>query len=139
MLDSQEDQLIHSAARRLKGRERRLFITEMTIELCEGNARLSESRFRWRQETANTGMQELPEGIVIERAPAGGRSNWEHRHPQLGADIRAIVEPTTQTDPKLRSSRRYTNPSAGKVRKALIEEKALAPRMCRPSARCGTS
>jgi hypothetical protein len=38
----------------------------------------------------------------------------------LAADIRAIVEPHTQADPELKSSRLYTNLSAAEVRRALI-------------------
>ena len=37
-------------------------------------------------------------------------------------DIRAIVEPHTQADPELKSSRRYTNLSAAEVRHALIDK-----------------
>ena len=33
------------------------------------------------------------------------------------------MEPKTQTDPELKSTRRYTNLSAGEVRKALIDQK----------------
>jgi hypothetical protein len=123
LFQSQEDQLIRSAARRLKGRERRLFIAEVTIELCDGSTRVSEDRFGWGRQTASKGMQELREGVVIERAPGGGRRSWEQRDPQLAADIRQIVEPKTQTDPELKSSRRYTNLSAAEVREALIEQK----------------
>jgi len=123
LFQSQEDQLIRSAARRLKGRQRRLFIAEVTVELCDGSARVSEDRFGWGRETASKGMQELREGVIIRRAPGGGRPSWEQRDPQLAADIREIVEPKTQTDPELKSSRRYTNLSAAEVRKALIEEK----------------
>jgi hypothetical protein len=123
LFESQEDQLIRSAARRLKGRERRLFIAEVTIELCDGSERVSEDRFGWGRETASKGMQELREGVVIERAPGGGRPSWEQRDPQLAADIREIVEPKTQTDPELKTSRRYTNMSAAEVREALIEDK----------------
>ena len=123
LFDSHEDQLLRSAARRLKGRERRLFIAEVTVELCDGSARVSEGRFGWGRETASKGMQELREGAVIQRAAGGGRPSWEQRNPQLAADIREIVEPKTQTDPELKTSRRYTNLSAGEVRKALIEDK----------------
>jgi len=120
---SQEDRLIRSAARRLKGHQRRLFIAEVTVELCDGNARLSETRFGWGRETANKGIEELHQDVFLKRAPGGGRPRWEERNPQLAADIRAIVEPKTQTDPELKSTRRYTNLSAGEVRKALLEQK----------------
>jgi hypothetical protein len=122
LLQSQEDQLIRSAARRLKGHQRRLFIAEVTIELCDGNARFSETRFGWGRETANKGMQELRKDVPLERAAGGGRPRWEEQNPALAADIRAIVEPKTQTDPELKSTRRYTNLSAAEVRKALIEQ-----------------
>ena len=100
-----------------------MFIAEVTVELCDGSARVSEGRFGWRRETASKGMRELREGAVIQRAAGGGRPSWEQRNPQLAADIREIVEPKTQTDPELKTSRRYTNLSAAEVRKALIEEK----------------
>ena len=60
LFESPEDELIRSAARRLKGRERRLFIAEVTIELCEGSARLSEARFGWGRETASKGNPGKP-------------------------------------------------------------------------------
>jgi hypothetical protein len=40
----------------------------------------------------------------------------------LAADIRVIVEPHTQADPELKTSRRYTNLSAAEVRQALIDK-----------------
>ncbi len=119
----EHDKLIRSAARRLTGHDRRLFIAEVTIELCDGHARLSESRFGWGRETANKGMQELREGVFLEPAAGGGRPRWEDRNPQLAVDIRSVVEPKTQTDPELKSARRYTNLSSGEVRKALMEQK----------------
>ena len=122
-VSKEHDKLIRSAARRLKGHDRRLFIAEVTIELCDGNVRLSESRFGWGRETANKGLLELREGVVLEPVAGGGRPRWEDRNPQLATDIRATVEPKTQTDPELKSTRRYTNLSAGEVRKALIEQK----------------
>jgi hypothetical protein len=39
----------------------------------------------------------------------------------LAIDIRRIVEPHTQSDPELKSERRYTNMSAQEVRVALKE------------------
>ena len=127
LFESQEDQLIRSAARRLKGRERRLFIAEVTIELCDGSARVSEDRFGWGRQTASKGMQELREGVVIRRAPGGGRPSWEQRDPQLAADIREIVEPKTQTDPELKTSRRYTNKGHRGVRPCLRFSRIVRP------------
>src|SRR3954470_2319959 len=47
----------------------------------------------------------------------------EVKDPQLAADIRAVVEPHTQADPELKSSRRYTNLSAKDVLEALKGQK----------------
>src|SRR5260370_41689691 len=56
----------------------------------------------------------------LENFAARRRHTWEERNPQLAADIQAIVEPKTQADPELKSSRRYTNLSAKEVREALL-------------------
>lgn len=116
--------LIRSAARRLTGHQRRLFIAEVTLALCEGNPRLSERRFGWGRNTAATGIQELQQGIrCLENFSARGKVRSEDKQPQLKSDIQAIVEPQTQADPELQSPRRYTNLTAAEVRTALIEQK----------------
>jgi Rhodopirellula transposase DDE domain len=122
-LDS-SDRLIVVAAKALTGHKRRLFIAEVTLTLCAGNARRSEERFGWGRATAAQGLRERASGVrCLENFAARRRRSWEERHPQLAADIQAIVEPKTQADPELKSSRRYTNLSAGEVRQALIAQK----------------
>src|ERR1700679_1321375 len=118
------DRLIVVAAKALTGHKRRLFIAEVTLALCEGNVRRSEERFGWGRGTAEQGLRERASGVrCLENFAARRRPSWEERHPQLAADIQAIVEPKTQADPELKSSRRYTNLSAKEVRRALIEMK----------------
>jgi transposase len=115
------DALLCSGARRLSGHRRRLFMAEVATELCDSNARQAEERFGWGRETVSKGLQELRSGIrCLENFPARGRQRSEDKNQQLAADIRAIVEPHTQTDPELKSSRRYANLSAEEVRDALI-------------------
>jgi len=117
------DALIRSAARRLKGHQRRLFLAEVATQLCEGSARQAERRFGWGRETVEKGLREARGGIrCLENFAAKGRQRSEAKNPQLAADIRAIVEPHTQADPELKSSRRYTNLSAAEVRRALIDK-----------------
>lgn len=116
----QYESLIRSAARRLKGHERRLFQAEVTTALCGGNPRAAESRFGWGREAVACGMKEASSGIrCVEDFSAKGSRPSEEKDPQLAADIRAIVEPHTQADPELKSSRRYTNLSAAEVVQAL--------------------
>src|SRR6266516_6032178 len=117
------ESLIRSAARRLKGHQRRLFLAEVTTQLCEGNPRQAERRFGWGRDTVAKGLHEARRGIrCVEAVAARGRQRSEAKDPQLAADIRAIVEPHTQADPELKSPRRYTNLSAAEVRQALLDQ-----------------
>lgn len=115
------DALLRAGARRLTGYQRRLFMAEVATELCAGNARQAEARFGWGRETVAKGLHEARSGIrCLENFSARSRRRSEEKNPALAADIRAIVEPHTQADPELKSSRRYTNLTAVEVRQALI-------------------
>ena len=117
------DDLIRSAARRLKGHQRRLFMAEVATRLCEGSARKAERRFGWGRHTVDTGLHEAKGRIrCLENFAAKARKRSEDKDPKLAADIRAIVEPHTHADPELKTSRRYTNLSAAEVRQALIDK-----------------
>ena len=121
------DALLQRGVERLRGHSRRLFLAEVTMELCDGNARRAERRFGWGRETIDKGLHELRQGIrCVENFAARGRSRWEDLHLQLAADIRELVEPRTQADPELKSSRRYTNWSAAEVLSALRTQKGHA-------------
>lgn len=115
------DRLIIIAAKELTAHKRRLYIAEVTLSLCGGNCRQSEERFGWGRATAQKGLRERASGIrCLENFAGRRRPSWEEKNPQLAADIRTIVEPKTQADPELKSSRRYTNLSAKDVRLALL-------------------
>jgi Rhodopirellula transposase DDE domain len=121
------DRLIRSAARHLKGHQRRLFQAEVATELCGGNPRAAESRFGWGRDAVATGLHEASQGIrCVENFAARGARASEVKHPQLAADVRAIVEPHTQADPELKSSRRYTNLAAAEVVQALQDQYGYA-------------
>src|ERR1700690_731367 len=121
------DALLRSGARRLTGYQRRLFIAEVATELCAANSRQAEERFGWGRETVEKGLHEVRSGIrCLENFTARSRRRSEDKNPQLAADIRTIVEPHTQADPELKSSRRYTNWSAAEVRTALQTGKGYA-------------
>jgi transposase len=118
------DALLRRGAQRLKGHQRRLFLAEVTRDLCDGNARQAERRFGWGRETITKGLHELQSGIrCLENFAARGRPRWEDENMQLAQDIRELVEPHTQTDPELKSTRRYLNWSAKEVLKALRSHK----------------
>ena len=128
------DSLLQQGARRLKGHERRLFMAEVALKLCAGNPRKAERRFGWGRETVDKGLHELKQGVrCLENFPARGRPRTEEKDSQLAQAIRAIVEPHTQTDPELKSERRYCNLSASDVLEAL-QKKGYAKEN-RPSER----
>ena len=114
------ESLLRQGADRLKGHERRLFMAEVTLKLCDGNPRKAERRFNWGRETVGKGLHELQQGVrCLENFVARGRPRAEVKTPQLAQDIRAIIEPHTQADPELKSARRYSNLSAAEVLEAL--------------------
>jgi transposase len=121
------DAMLQAAAKRLRGHQRRLFLAEVTLELCEGNTRQAERRFGWGRETIAKGLHELRQGIrCVENFAARGRPRWEEEDPRRAQDVRAIVEPHTQADPELKSERRYTNLTARELRQQLQAKKGYA-------------
>jgi hypothetical protein len=124
---ARHDALLLTAAKRLKGHQRRLFLAEVTLELCDGNARQAERRFGWGRDTVTKGLHELRRGVrCLENFAARARQRWEEKNRQLAQDIRDIVEPHTHADPELKSERRYTNLSAAEVLQALQANKGYA-------------
>ena len=98
-------------------------MAEVATQLCEGSARQAERRFGWGRQTVETGLHEASGRIrCVENFAAKGQKRSEDKNPRLAADIRAIVEPHTQADPELKSSRLYTNLSAAEVLQALIDK-----------------
>lgn len=123
-MDGVADELLVSAASQLSGIQRRLFLAEVCLKLCDGNTRKAERRFGWGRNTIDQGIQEqqlAPETLVNRKSGNAGKKRSEVQNPQLAADIRLIVEPHTHTDPELKTERRYTNLSAAEVRQALLD------------------
>ena len=128
------ESLLQQGTHRLKGHQRRLFMAEVTLKLCDGNPRQAERRFGWGRETVDKGLHELQQGVrCLENFSARGRPRLEVKTPQLAQDIRAIVEPHTQADPELKSARRF-NLSAANVLEALQLKKGY-PKENLPSKR----
>lgn len=123
----QYDDLIRSAAQRLRGHQRRLFQAEVANSLCGGSPRAAERRFGWGRDCVEKGLHEADSGLrCVENFAAKGAVPREVKDPQLAADIRSVVEPHTHADPELKSSRRYTNLSAREVLEALKSRKGYS-------------
>ena len=108
----------------LTGSDRRIFQAKITNEYLEGNPNRAESVFGWGRNTVKLGLKELETGYtcyveVHER----GKKKTEEKLPNIEQDIKAIVEPSSQVDPKFRTSLTYTKITAKAVRKALLDFK----------------
>jgi len=117
--------LVILAAQKLKGFERRTFMAQCCIELCDHSPRKTEAKFGWGRETVAKGLRELDRNEPEPSAAEGsrrGRLPIEQKNPQLAIDIQLIVEPNTHSDPELKTSRQYTNLSAAEVLEALVEK-----------------
>jgi hypothetical protein len=123
-LPAPTDDLLQRAADRLTGHQRRLFLAEVALALCDGSARKAERRFGWGRGSVDTGLHELASGIrCVENFVARARVRTEDANPQLAADIRDLVEPRTHADPELRTDRRYTDLAAREVLDRLRTDK----------------
>jgi hypothetical protein len=99
-------------------------MAEVVKGLGIGGQTLAERELGWNRRTIRKGMQELLSGqAIVDGHERSGRKRIEVKLPTLLEDIRAIVDPQTQTDPSFKSTRLYTRISAAEVRRQLIEQK----------------
>jgi hypothetical protein len=119
---------IKSGARKLTGFLRRRFQAEVAQQYCQGSARQAERIFGWGRDAVNTGLNELRTGIrCLDNFSARGRHKTEEQQPALVNQIRAIVEPTSQADPKFQTPVAFTRITAKAVREQLLVEAEGTP------------
>ena len=115
---------IDHAARLLTGVKKRKYMAEITLEFFEGNTRQAESELGWGRVTIEKGLRELATGIeCVDNYSARGNKPTEEKLPLLAQDIRELVDPHSQVDPKFQTSFAYTRITAKAVRQALIKVK----------------
>ena len=121
---------IKDAAAKLTGHLRRAFQAKVTLDYLGGSARRAETVFGWGREAVQRGLWEfrgLQQASIVVPHPqchdARGRRKTEERLSRLEEDIRSLVEPRSQVDPKFQSAFAYTRMTAPAVRKALIDQK----------------
>ena len=73
--------------------------------------------------SAKGGSELLSGQAIVNGYERSGRKRIEVKLPNWLDDIRAIVDPQTQTDPSFKSTRLYSRISAAEVRRQLIEQK----------------
>jgi hypothetical protein len=124
---------IKDAAGKLRGRRKRTFQAKVTLDYLDGSARRAETVFGWGREAVGKGLLELQGRSASSdlsehpRRDARGRPKTEERLSGLEADIRSLVDPQSQVDPKFQSAFAYTRMTAASVRQALIERKGYPP------------
>lgn len=116
---------LQSAARKLTGFRRRQFQAEMTLKYCAGRGRRAERVFGWGREAVDTGLNELRTGIrCLDHYSGRGRHKTEEQHPELAEEIRVLVEPHSQADPKFQTTFAYTRITAKAVHEQLAARAA---------------
>jgi Rhodopirellula transposase DDE domain len=116
--------LLSAGADGLSGSARRVFMARAVAELGPGGQRRAERELGWDRGTIRKGARELASGFAIVDAFAlRGRKPAEAHLPELLADITAIVDGQSQTDPSFRTARLYTRLTAAEVRRQLIAQK----------------
>lgn len=114
------------AARKLTGPERRAFQAEMAERYCGSSPRLAEELFGWGREAVRTGLGERRSGIrCLDDFSSRGRKKSEAKVPQLAVEIRAVVEPHSQADPKFQTPLAFTRITSKAVREALLAKSRL--------------
>jgi len=119
-----EKQLHQETVKELKGGAKRLYMARVAQTLGRGGPSLLQRELGWSRDTIRKGTKELNSGLICcDNYAARGRKRAEVRLPNLLADIQAIADQHSQTDPSFKSSRLYLRLSAASVRRLLIEQK----------------
>ena len=112
---------IRMAAAKMSGSQRRDFIAEMSLKYCMGNARLTESIFKWSRNTVSTGLGEKRKGMLCigSQSNSCGNNRWEENHPEIAEYLLKIAESQSQQDSTFQSTIAYTRLTAPSAISAL--------------------
>ena len=127
MLEATVRSTIQDAAQKLTGRKKRAFMAKVAEDYFNGSARQTETHLGWNRNSVQLGLHERRTGVVcLDHYQGRGRRPTEVRLPNLAADIRELVEPHTQADPRLKNTFAYTKVTAQAVLEALQTKKGYA-------------
>jgi hypothetical protein len=87
---------------------------DVTMTLLDSKARVAEEVFGWSRSSVSLGfINEFRCGIVcVNDLSDRYKPKSEKKHPGLLADIRKLLEPSSQAEPRLRTTLLYTNMTA---------------------------
>lgn len=116
--------IIIETVQKLKGSDKRVALASIAKRYGSGGKSFVAKEFKVGRDTIRIGGHELRTGITcVDAFNMRGRKTVEEKLPNLTRDIKEIVEPQCQTDPKFTSTRLYTRLTITKIRNLLIEEK----------------
>jgi len=102
---------------------RRQAMGDVALTILDGKPRIAEEEFGWSRSTVTIGINELNYGITcVNDISERRKAKSEEKNPKLIEDIRKIMEPYSQAEPRLRTTLLYTNMTAQSVYDALVAE-----------------
>lgn len=104
-VSAQTVELISRLVESIPWPDRRRAMGDVTASLLEGKPRVAESVFGWSRYAVEVGIHEARSGIsCINDLSARVKPRTEDKHPDLLADIQAIMEPHSQSEAILSSA-----------------------------------
>ena len=102
---------------------RRVAMGDVALTLLNGKQRTAEVVFGWNRNAVQLGMHEYQTGIVcVNDIAARCKPRTEDKHPELLAEIHAIMEPHSQSESGLRTTALHSNMTAKMVHASLIKK-----------------
>ena len=102
---------------------RRQAMGDVTVTILDGKPRVAEDEFGWSRSAVTLGINEFLCGIAcVNDLSERHKPKSEEKNPKLLDDIRKIMEPSSQAEPRLRTTLIYTNMTAQSVYDALVAE-----------------
>ena len=102
---------------------RRCAMGDVTVVLLDGKQRVAENVFGWNRRAIEVGIHERQTGITcINDISTRVKPKTEDKQPKLLAEIQAIMEPHSESEPSLRTTLLYTNMTAKTVHEALVQK-----------------
>lgn len=126
-LSKELKEILIETSQELKGYARRVFQAKVVKMLGKGGQRQVEEELKWNRGTIRKGQEELTRKFgYLDQFRKRGRKPVEHHLPNLLADIKAIADAVSQTDPTFQTTQLYIRLSAAEVRKQLIDQKGYS-------------
>ena len=102
---------------------KRCAMGDVTVSLLDGKQRVAETVFGWNRRAIEVGIHEYQTGITcINDIATRVKPKTEDKHPELLAEIQAIMESHSASESSLRTTLMYANMTAKAVHEALVEK-----------------